>query len=188
MPIWSSRSSNRGMGKQYLTVILLIALLSTHIRHEPSFLGMSKAGTAQGLRLSRRNPLRRVPRPDDAITHARPDSSSNATCWVRRHQGIRCWISLRGGKPSRKSSGKTSENSLMSLVKAGGMLQKRSELDGLLRSMMTNLLHASYSRTENVATWAQGSLSLAVVRWEKVSARTCDYQYWSYRYWESHRE
>jgi len=36
----------------YLTMILLIARLSIHILYKPSFLSISKADTAQGLRLS----------------------------------------------------------------------------------------------------------------------------------------
>lgn len=37
------------MGKRYLTMILLIARLSMHIRQVPSFLGVRSAGTAHGL-------------------------------------------------------------------------------------------------------------------------------------------
>jgi len=55
--IRSSISSRRRMGKHYLTVILLIARLSTHIRHVPSFFGVKSAGTAHGLKLSLMNPL-----------------------------------------------------------------------------------------------------------------------------------
>lgn len=58
-PIWSKRSSKRGIGNRYLTVILLIARLSTHMRQDPSFFEIRRAGTAQGLRLSSMWPLRR---------------------------------------------------------------------------------------------------------------------------------
>ena len=50
-------SSKWGMGKRYLTVILLIARLSTHIRHVPSFFGAKSVRTAHGLKLSLMNPL-----------------------------------------------------------------------------------------------------------------------------------
>jgi len=39
------------MKKRYLTVILLIAQLSTHIRHVPSFFGAKSARTVHGLKL-----------------------------------------------------------------------------------------------------------------------------------------
>jgi len=53
----SNISSSRGIGCLYLIVILFMARLSTHIRILPSFFGAKRAGTAQGLRLSRTNPL-----------------------------------------------------------------------------------------------------------------------------------
>jgi hypothetical protein len=40
-------------------VILFIALQSTHILQDPSFLGTKITGTAQGLKLSRTKPLSR---------------------------------------------------------------------------------------------------------------------------------
>jgi len=49
LPIW--------IGCLYLIVILLMALLSTHILIFPSFLGTNKASTAQGLKLSLTIPL-----------------------------------------------------------------------------------------------------------------------------------
>ena len=49
----SNISSKCGIGKRYLTVILLTARLSTHIRHVPSFFGTKSAGTAHGLKLGR---------------------------------------------------------------------------------------------------------------------------------------
>ena len=53
-PLSSSNiSSNLGIGYRYLMVMLLMARQSTHMRHVPSFLGTSRTGTAQGLRLSR---------------------------------------------------------------------------------------------------------------------------------------
>ena len=55
---WSSKSSNHGIGNLYCTMILLIAWLSIHILHEPSFLGVKGAGTAHGLRLSRIYPFK----------------------------------------------------------------------------------------------------------------------------------
>ena len=96
-------------------MILLIALLSTHILIEPSFLGTSRAGTAQGLRLSRIKPL--------------PSSSSTCLCtsWVScgfmRYAGlfgrvapgmrsILCWMVLLGGRPWGTSLGKTCSYSL----------------------------------------------------------------------------
>jgi len=39
------------MGNLYLTVIRLMAQLSTHILQLPSFFGMNNAGTTQGLKL-----------------------------------------------------------------------------------------------------------------------------------------
>ncbi|PRQ22220.1 hypothetical protein RchiOBHm_Chr6g0247871 [Rosa chinensis] len=53
----SSMSSNLGIGKRYLIVILLMALLSTHILHVPSFFGVKSTGTAHGLMDSRINPF-----------------------------------------------------------------------------------------------------------------------------------
>ena len=50
-------SSSLGIGNQYLIVILLIARLSTHIYHDPSFFVVSRVGTPQGLKLSRIKPL-----------------------------------------------------------------------------------------------------------------------------------
>jgi len=47
--IISNISSNLGMGKQYLIMILFITLLSTHIRHDPSFFSVNNVGTAHGL-------------------------------------------------------------------------------------------------------------------------------------------
>jgi len=55
--IISSKSSNQGMRKWYLIVILLLTRLSTHIRHDPSFLGVNMAGIVQELKLSRINPF-----------------------------------------------------------------------------------------------------------------------------------
>jgi len=55
--IISSMSSNQGIEKRYLIVILLMARLSTHILHDPSFLGVYSASIAQGLKLSRINPF-----------------------------------------------------------------------------------------------------------------------------------
>ena len=52
----SNMSSSRGMGNLYFIFILFIARLSRHIRQLLSFLGVSKTGTAQGLRLSRIKP------------------------------------------------------------------------------------------------------------------------------------
>ena len=54
-----SMSSSLGIGKRYLIVILLIALLSIHILQEPSFLGVKRAGIAQGLILAQMYPLSR---------------------------------------------------------------------------------------------------------------------------------
>jgi len=53
--ITSNISSRRGMGKQYLMVILLIVWLSRHICHVPSFFGAKSAGTAHELKLSLMN-------------------------------------------------------------------------------------------------------------------------------------
>ena len=53
----SSKSSNLGIGKRYLMVMLLKALLSMHMHQVPSFLGTNKAGTAHGLMLSRTYPV-----------------------------------------------------------------------------------------------------------------------------------
>lgn len=50
-PSWSSKSLIRGIGKRYFTVIRFMALLSTDILQLPSFFGVNKAGTAQGLKL-----------------------------------------------------------------------------------------------------------------------------------------
>jgi len=47
--IISSISSNLGMGKRYLIVILLIALLSMYIRYDSSFFSANNAGTAHEL-------------------------------------------------------------------------------------------------------------------------------------------
>ena len=55
--IISRMSSNLGMGYQYLIVILLIAQLSTHICHDPSFFSVSRARIPQGLELSQIKPL-----------------------------------------------------------------------------------------------------------------------------------
>lgn len=53
--IISSISSRLGIGNLYLTMILLVAQLLTHILLVPSFLGVNSAVTAQGLKLSRMN-------------------------------------------------------------------------------------------------------------------------------------
>ncbi|KAK4549009.1 hypothetical protein RGQ29_032769 [Quercus rubra] len=50
-------SSNRGIGKQYFTMILLMAQLSTHILQVPSFFGVKSARTTEGLILSQKNPF-----------------------------------------------------------------------------------------------------------------------------------
>ncbi|KAJ0046048.1 hypothetical protein Pint_03589 [Pistacia integerrima] len=50
--VQSSMSSNRGIGNLYFIVLLLMARLSMHILQVPSFLGVSNAGTAQGLMLA----------------------------------------------------------------------------------------------------------------------------------------
>ena len=52
--IVSNRSSSLGMRNIYLIVIILMALLSTHILQLSSFLSVSNTGVAQGLRLSRK--------------------------------------------------------------------------------------------------------------------------------------
>ena len=53
----SNISSNRGIGNQYLMVILLMILESMYILQEPSFLGVKSVGTAYGLILCRMYPL-----------------------------------------------------------------------------------------------------------------------------------
>ena len=50
--IMSNKSSSLGMGNLYLTVIRLMARLSTHILQLPSFFGKSNASTTYGLNLS----------------------------------------------------------------------------------------------------------------------------------------
>ncbi|KAK4568661.1 hypothetical protein RGQ29_004170 [Quercus rubra] len=76
-----------------------MARLSTHIRHNPSFLGVSKAGTAQGLRLSLICPFNNKP----------------STCLLSRLEpgtrSIWCCISRSGGNPSGRSLGNTFANS-----------------------------------------------------------------------------
>lgn len=59
-PNWSSKYDKRGIGNLYLIAILLIAPLSTHNCHEPSFWGASKAGTMHELRLGWMWPLSRL--------------------------------------------------------------------------------------------------------------------------------
>jgi hypothetical protein len=53
----SNLSSSLGMGCLYFTVMLLIALQSTHFLQVPSFLGTSSTGTAHRLMLSLMCPL-----------------------------------------------------------------------------------------------------------------------------------
>ncbi|KAK4597706.1 hypothetical protein RGQ29_015286 [Quercus rubra] len=90
-------SSSRGIGNQYLTVILLIAQLSTHIRQLLSFFGVNNASTAHGLILSLICPLLR----------------SLSTCPSPGAKSRQCWISRIGGKPTGSSSGKSTSNSLI---------------------------------------------------------------------------
>ena len=47
--IMSNISSSLEIGNRYLMIILLMARLSTHILHEPSFLGVGNARTAHRL-------------------------------------------------------------------------------------------------------------------------------------------
>ena len=76
-----SISSSLGIGKRYFIVILLIARLSTHIRHVPSFFGVNNVGTVQGLKLSRMNSLL-----NNSSTclcrHVPSGSSDSAASWV----------------------------------------------------------------------------------------------------------
>ena len=53
----SNMSSKCGIGKWYLMVILLMALLSMHILHIPSFFGVNNVGTKHWLMLSYTNPF-----------------------------------------------------------------------------------------------------------------------------------
>lgn len=53
----SSMSSDLDMGYLYLIVILLIAWLSMHMHHAPSFLGVRRAGNAHGLILPLTKPF-----------------------------------------------------------------------------------------------------------------------------------
>ncbi|EOY33325.1 Uncharacterized protein TCM_041283 [Theobroma cacao] len=102
------------MGKRYLIVILFMARLSTHILHEPSFLGANKAGQAQGLLLSRTRPF--------------SNNSSTCLCTSARCIGgilyagrfgnaapgtksIACWMLRKGGRLFGKSSLNNSPNS-----------------------------------------------------------------------------
>jgi len=115
-------SSSLGMGYLHLIVILLMALLSTHILILPSFWGTKRAGTTHGLKDSR----------------IKPFSYNSSTClWIsivsfgfilyaslfgRIKHGTRsvwCWISLLGGKPVGISSGNKWEKFSVSVLAMG---------------------------------------------------------------------
>ncbi|KAK4584006.1 hypothetical protein RGQ29_021942 [Quercus rubra] len=85
------------MRNRYLTVILLMARLSTHIRQLLFFFGVNNAGTAHGLVLSLICPLLR----------------SSSTCPSLGAKSMQCWMSRIGGKPTDRSSGKSTSNSLI---------------------------------------------------------------------------
>lgn len=107
-------SSNRGIGNLYFIVLLLMARLSMHILQVPSFLGVSNAGTAQGLMLSRISSFR-----TNSIT-CRLSSSCSAglILYAAARLGsvepeirsIGCWMSLIGGNLSGNSFAVMSSN------------------------------------------------------------------------------
>jgi len=109
--VQSSMSSNRGIGNLYFIVLLLMARLSMHILQVPSFLGVSNAGTAQGLMLSRISSFR-----TNSIT-CRLSSSCSAglILYAAARLGsvepsIGCWMSLIGGNLSGNSFAVMSSN------------------------------------------------------------------------------
>jgi len=125
----SSMSSSLGMGCLYHTMMLLIARQSTHILHEPSFLGTKRTGTRQGERLSCTYPFL---------------INSSTCCWISfvssglvryaarfgsEAPGIRsiwCSISLLGGSPGGTSSGNTSSYSYNTLKTTLGKVEDKS--------------------------------------------------------------
>ena len=79
------------MGNLDLIVILLMARLSTHILHVPSFFGVKSAGTVQGLRLSLITPSSIVHQPTSVIPHAQMGSSYSGASWVKWLLGLNLW-------------------------------------------------------------------------------------------------
>ena len=101
------------MEKRYLMVILLIALLSTHMHHEPSFFDMRRALTTHGLVLSLNNPL-----VISSLTcHCSSSFSFGLICvvwFVWKHcarLGVNAMLYVSGGGTDGISSRKTSQNS-----------------------------------------------------------------------------
>jgi len=113
----SSISSNLVIEKRYFIIILLIAQLSTRIRHVPSFFGVNSAKTAQGLKLSRMN----------SLLNNSSTCLCNSACsivFIRYYgklgrvapetKSITCWMFRIGGSWSGSSLGNTSAKSATS--------------------------------------------------------------------------
>ena len=102
------------MGNLYFILILLIAWLSTHIRHEPSFLGVRRAGPTHGLMLICIRPYSKSFATCHRISSLSFGLIRYASLFHRLALGIRsiwCCISLMGGSPNGSSSEKSSLNS-----------------------------------------------------------------------------
>lgn len=121
----SRRSFNRGIGKRYLTVILLMALLSTHIRHSPFFLGTESVGTAHGLKDSLMSPFLNNSPTCLRISLVSLGLVLQAGLLGNTALGTRsllCWMSLGGGSPGGISVGKTSLKLSNKGIKNGWLL------------------------------------------------------------------
>ena len=102
------------MENLYFTVILLIAQLSTHIRHQPSFLGVRRTDTAHGLMLIYIHPCSRSSATCRRISSLSFGLIQYAGLFGRLAPGIRsiwCCISLIEGSPDGSSSENRSLNS-----------------------------------------------------------------------------
>ncbi|KAK4600509.1 hypothetical protein RGQ29_010237 [Quercus rubra] len=106
-----------------------MARLSTHICHDPSFLGVSKAGMAQGLRLSLMCPFNNK----SSTCLLSSSCSFGLVRWCGRlgrlepsTRSIWCCISRSGSNPSSRSLGNTLINLAFSLCRLCNCTIRRS--------------------------------------------------------------